>query len=175
MDVELINAKFSDFDQTPQFTTPEWIIISSGDGQDFPGEIEEGTPIAIRLNDGREAAVFFGDSFDVSVGDWESIVAYRLLSAKEAQNFIEANRVIKQQSVCLEAMLNQCEKIIIDLKTRFSNPLFEHMLPKLVAAFGSPEGCGHKGIAANVTQSENLVLQHTIPMLNGLNPKTDWN
>ncbi|MFS1524482.1 hypothetical protein ACL7TT_10265 [Microbulbifer sp. 2304DJ12-6] len=169
MEVQTISAEPTEELQAPKLEMPEWKKFAGNETADLPVGIEEGTPIAIRLRQGTEHAVFAGDSFDLPLGDWDhgdhekDIVAYRLLSAEEAREFIEAQAVIKYFSKRLDREINHWGNLVYELKARFSKPLFEHMLPKLVAAFRVPEGCGHKAVTANASKSQAWILQQVMP------------
>ncbi|WP_299946927.1 hypothetical protein [uncultured Microbulbifer sp.] len=169
MEIQLESTQSSKTAQPPKAEIPEWTKFTGNETGDLPAGIEPDTPIAVRLRQGTDLAVFAGDSFDLPLGDWDhadhekDIVAYRLMSAKEAREFIEARAVIRYVSRHLEEDIDHSARLVRALKARFDNPLFEYMLPKLVAAMSSPEGTGHNSIAANVTQSEAWVLQQAMP------------
>ncbi|WP_299945958.1 hypothetical protein [uncultured Microbulbifer sp.] len=170
MEIQLESTQPPVTTQKPvQPETPEWTKFAGNETGDLPAGIEADTPIAIRLREGKELFAFAGDSFDLPLGDWDhddhekDIVAYRLLSPKDAREFIGAQAVIKYVSRHLEEDIDHWARLTHALKARFDNPLLEYMLPKLVAALRSPEGCGHKAVAANVTQSEAWVLQQAMP------------
>ncbi|MFS1522727.1 hypothetical protein ACL7TT_01230 [Microbulbifer sp. 2304DJ12-6] len=168
MDVKIESAQPYETVEAPQAEIPEWIKFAGNETGGLPAGIEEGTPIAIRLRQGTELAVFAGDSFDLTLGDWDhddhekDIVAYRLLSVKEAREFIGAQAVIEHVSPQLEKQLDHCTTVINDLKQQFGNPLFESLMPKIVATLRCPGG-KYKSVTANATKSEAWLLQQVMP------------
>ncbi|WP_299946651.1 hypothetical protein [uncultured Microbulbifer sp.] len=169
MDVQIKSVEPTEEIQAPKPEMPEWTKFAGNETADLPAGIEADTPIAIRLRQGTELAVFAGDSFDLPLGDWDhddhekDIVAYRLLSAEEAREFIRAQAVIEYFSGHLEEEIDRWHVLVEDLKVRFSNPLFKCMMPKLVVALHCPADCEHKAVTANTSKSQAWLLQQVMP------------
>ncbi|MDP5208875.1 hypothetical protein [Microbulbifer sp. 2205BS26-8] len=167
MDVQTISAEPTEAVQSVKAEIPEWTKFAGNKTGNPPAGVEKGTPIAIRLRDGTELAVFAGDSFDLPMGDWDhadhekDIVAYRLLSAEEKEEFSKASVLIKSSTKELEKTLDHCKATINLLKGMARDPLLAYMVPKLVAALRCPDG-KYKGVAANASKSSNWVLQQTM-------------
>ncbi|WP_299940513.1 hypothetical protein [uncultured Microbulbifer sp.] len=169
MDVKIESAQPYETVEAPKVETSEWINFSGNETADLPAGIEPDAPIAIRLRQGTEMVVFAGDSFDLPLGDWDhddhekDIVAYRLLSAEEAREFIRAQAVIEYFSGHLEEEIDRWHVLVEDLKVKFSNPLFKCLMPKLVVALHCPADCEHKAVTANASKSQAWVLQQVMP------------
>ncbi|WKD51701.1 hypothetical protein [Microbulbifer spongiae] len=139
MQVTIESAQPDETVEAPKAETPEWINFSGNETADLPAGIEPDAPIAIRLREGTELCAFAGDSFDLPLGNWDhadhekDIVAYRLLSAKEARKFIEAKAVIKYVSKHLDGEIDHWAGLVHDLKARYDNPYLNTCCPSLLA------------------------------------------
>ncbi|MEW5248632.1 hypothetical protein [Microbulbifer discodermiae] len=169
MDVRIESAQPHETAEASQAEISGWTKFAGNETGKLPAGIEAGTPIAIRLCQGAEHAVFASDSFELPLGEWDhidhekDIVAYRLMSAKESRELIEAQAVTDHVSEELTKMLDQCEAAINDLQAKFSNPLLEYMMPKLAAALHTPGSFGYRAATANIGKSGCWVLQQAMP------------